>query len=311
MAGCGHGDPFASSPSRTNEPLVAGDPARLTWDGGWDAAWVPDGHAIVFSGLRGLFQRPDTTRDVCLGVMPATGGQSLQSICPLGTTQLDSVDALEMPGISSGGRLAFLHSALRPPQLSWARRELVLSSLQNPYRRHILATLPQFGIASHNALSQLRWLDEQRFVYRADQVRYNQAPPQVTPLFIMLVDVTGDPATFTVVPGTSGATGVAVEQPDAILYSLMNDSRVYRRLLSTGDTATVRDFGSVATLEDVQREGAQLVVLLNGEHVVTGIDAASPVVRLIGSGYRGLALAPDGHAVVAESSRTLVRFTLP
>ncbi len=136
-----------------------------------------------------------------------------------------------------------------------------------------------------------------------------------------ILDLSANPAAGTAVPGTTLATGVApIEDGAAILFTLANDTRIYRRTLASGAVAVVHDFGPAGVARDVNAGGDRIAVIVGGRvafaidpqvgpiqwdsggviHVLTlnGDDdvALDTADRL----YRRPALSPDGTHVVAE-----------
>jgi Tol biopolymer transport system component len=109
--GCGHTEPFSTNPPATDVPFDMGPPARLTMNQGPDrgAAWLPDGSGILYSSQQ-LGRRDN---DVCLALIPATGGSQRQLTCDLSPTGADSPDAIESPAPTPDGRLAFVARASR------------------------------------------------------------------------------------------------------------------------------------------------------------------------------------------------------
>ena len=314
-AGCGHGDPFSFGNPLSDQPLNGTAPVQLTYGGGGEVTWLGDGTAIVFSGLLGLIQRPDSTRDTCIALIPSGGGQSRRAWCQPGLPQLDSIDAFEYPAVSPGGRLVFLHSSQLPIQVSWARRELVLTTLDSPDSvRHVLATLPQFGIPPHNGLVQMQWLDEQRFVYRADDIAYSQTrPPKITPLFIMLASISGDSATFAPVPGTDSAASVAVLGPDTLLYTLPHDPRVHRRILSSGATDIAWGADSAKTIHAAGGRLAAIVTPVSAQEYIVVVNLSTMQAQTVAFAkqFDGIALSPDGKSLVATRGGNLYRYAVP
>jgi hypothetical protein len=134
------------------------------------------------------------------------------------------------------------------------------------------------------------------------------------------MDLKSAPGSVTTVPGTDSASSVALGAGDTIYYTLANNSRVFRRTLGTGDTATVWDFGAAGIARDVQVRAAKLYAVVGGVvsyahdpslgpiqrdqggvvhavDLVFGSDAALPAAGRL---YRHLALSPDGQRIVAE-----------
>ena len=318
-AACGHGEPFGVPSQGTDQPFAPGSPTRLTLNTLSDSepSWLPDGSALLYTATR--LDSPDTAG--CLELLPPTGGQATRSICPGLAAAADSTRALQGAAVSPGGRLVYLRSARRTPNLGWRTRELVLTSLEPGTTDRVLATLPIGGsIPGHNGLSQVRWLDDDRFVYRAD-IYYLVFPCNICPPidadssagFLVLVDTRPEPATFTVVPGTGGATSVATTGPDSILFTVRGDSLLYLERLSTGTVAPFFNSGSGHVAGGVQYANGRLVALVDTELTRVDFSAGGPPVRQVISArpYFTPALSPDGKRLVASRQGDLWLFDLP
>lgn len=309
---CGHGEAFTTPPTGTDQPLLPGTPSRLTYNPLLDSeiAWSADGSALIYTATRA--DEPNLSR--CIELLPPGGGRSLRSFCPTPLIQ-DSTVAFESGAVSDSGQLVFLRSAKSPLNLGWVRRTFVLASLGGTQLREVQA-IPFAGIIQpHGGASQLRWLDEGRFVYLAEDYQVVQClgcvPHDSAPgLFIVSVDLRSDPATFTQVAGTSGATGVAVEGPDAIVYTLAGDAHVYRQVLSSGAVTALWDFGAGHSVQWAQRAGNRLAAIVDGAIWVVDLTAVTST-QLANPTYGNLALSPDGLRLVALQQRDLWLFDLP
>src|SRR5207249_1196068 len=124
-----------------------------------------------------------------------------------------------------------------------------------PDHDRCLAWLPPDGAFRH--VAQLRWLGSDVLVYLAQRVGY-VAPCRGCELDTVRTGVelaTLDRSLPTpapvVLPGTQNASSVAGgETADVIYYTLSGDSRVFRRVLSSGADSVVHDFGAVGIARD-------------------------------------------------------------
>ncbi len=309
---CGHGEPFTTPPTGTDQPLQPGAPTLLTYNSLLDSeiAWSADGSALIYTATRA--DEPNFSR--CIELLPPGGGRSLRSFCPSPLIQ-DSTVAYESGAVSDSGQLVFLRSAKGPLNLGWVRRVFVLTSLSGTQLREVQAIPFPGSIQPHGGASQLRWLDEGRFVYLAEDYLVAQClgcvpHDSAIGLFIVSVDLRSDPATFTRVAGTSGATSVAVDGPDAILYTVAGDAHVYRQVLSSGAVTALWDFGAGHTVQSVQRAGNRLAAIVDTVIWVANL-AAGTATQLSSVAYQSLALSPDGLRLVALRQRDLWLFDLP
>src|SRR5207244_9373108 len=85
---------------------------------------------------------------------------------------------------------------------------------------------------------------------------------------VVRLDLSSDATSLAVVPGTRFASAVARgESADVIYYTLGGDSRVYRRVLSTGTVSVAHDFGS-GIAREVEVVGSRLVGGVGGDGTV-------------------------------------------
>jgi hypothetical protein len=173
---------------------------------------------------------------------------------------------------------------------------------------------------------QLRWQNASRLVFLASQVLYRvpcqfcQYDTIVSGLDVGVLDLSPAGASVSVLPGTDLATGVSPgPSEDEVYFTLAGDSRVYRRLLSSGATDVVYDFGAAGVARDVHVAAGRVAAVVGGRvafsidpdlgptqwdsggilHVVTLASGAD--VALDGPGlFRRPALSPDGTRLVAE-----------
>ena len=313
--GCSHGEPFAVPAQGTDQPLVPGVPTRLTYSALSDSqpAWLPDGSALLYSARR--LDLPDTT--TCLEFLPPTGGSASRSICPFVSVWLDSTRALQAGAVSPSGRVAYLRSARTAPNLGWSRRQLEL--LDPGAAPRLLTIVPESSatVPPHNDVAQIRWLDDNRFVYRAGLYYLffpclGYCPPLEADSgrFVVLADLTNGPAVFSVVPGTQGTTSLATAGSDTILFTTYGDSRVHREVLSTGVTGVAWDFGAGHTVVGVQIAGSRLVAIVDGTPWMADLQAATSS-QINPGPYSTPALSPDGKRLLVLRGGDLWLFNLP
>jgi hypothetical protein len=277
--GCGHTEPFSTSPPATDLPFDAGPPARLTLNQGPDrgAAWLPDGSGILYSAQ----QLGSGDNDVCLALIPATGGSQRQLTCDLSPTGADSADAIESPAPTADGRVAFVARASRIRAITPENTSISIGPLANPAARSRVQVIPYTipGGPLHSSASQLRWLTPDLLVYLGERVDYQHTcdtcaewDTTVSGVDVVSLNV-GQPGTTPQrIPGTENASGVSAgASPDQIYYTVSGDSRVYRRTLSTGFVEVAHDFGAAGFARDVHVVGNRMAAVVGGR-VTYGID---------------------------------------
>jgi WD40 repeat protein len=323
-AACSHSEPF-SNPQGTDTPFDPGPPARLTLNTAHDGnpAWLADGSGIVYSAQQ--LDRADN--DVCLAELPPTGGSHRQLDCDI-PGERTTTDALQSPAPALDGRLAFVsagNGGVGGP--TPVIRGIAVSPTLDAVNGQTVRTLPftPAGGVPQDYAGYVRWLTPERLVYVGQHFGTFLAcrdcilDTLVSGTEVTVLDVAG--ATGTAVPGTLQATGVAPIQDDAaILYTLINDTRIYSRVLSSGAVGVFHDFGPASVVRDVHAAGNRVAAVVAGRTAFSVVPGVGPtqwdsggvlhVLDLDGDGevvldtperlYRRPAVSPDGTRVVAE-----------
>jgi hypothetical protein len=323
--GCGHDDPVQPEPYPPLPPFSSTTPVRLTFNVADDRtpSWLPDGSGIIYS-----MEREDRTdHDRCLAILPAEGGTIRTTYCQLHPEYDDSTDVMEAPAVASDGRI-FLHQVI-----SWVGRQklgastLRLGRADDPVHAATLRDLPYFAPngRTHSSIRTPQWINQDSLIYLAEQLFYEGSTfyPDTfyTGLDVVLLDLSGPSPVYEVVPGTDYASSVSVSADGtAIYYTLGGDSRVLRRVLSSGEVSTVYDFGAGTIVRDAQVRGDRLVSVVGGSVLYRFEEAHDFVQRDEGgnlafvdlttgasSVYRGdtvlfrhPVISPDGTRVVVE-----------
>ena len=279
--GCGHTEPFSTNQPRTDVPFDVGPPARLTVNQGPDrgAAWLPDGSGILYSSQQ-LGRRDN---DVCLALIPATGGSQRQLTCDLSPTGADSADAIESPAPTADGRVAFVELASRIQAITPENSSISIGMLANPTARTRVQIIPYTipGGPLHSGASQLRWLTTDLLLYLGERVDYQRVCDKcvewdttISGVGVVSLDVGAPGSIPQPVPGTENASGVSPgATADQIYYTVSGDSRVYRRTLSTAVVEVAHDFGAAGLARDVHVVGNRMAAVVGGR-VTYGIEPA-------------------------------------
>ena len=329
---CGHTEPF-SNPQGTETPFDPGPPARLTLNTASDGnpSWLADGSGILYSAQQ--LDREDS--DVCLAELPPTGGSQRRLICDI-PGEKTTTDAAQSPAATSDGRLALLSAGngslggTNPVFMAIAvAPNLDASNLQTV---RSLPLTPSGGVPQDYA-GHLRWLTPSRLVYVGQQFKLFRLCPQcvldtiISGTEVTVLDLAGGGGAATAIAGTAQATGVApIEDGAAILFTLVNDTRIFRRVLSSGAISVFHDFGPVGVVRDVHAAGASVAAVVGGRVAFTVDPRLGPtqwdsggvlhVLELDGDGevvldtperlYRRPAVSPDGGRIVAEGFPLIV-----
>ena len=330
VTACGHTEPFTPERFDTDLPFTPTPPIRLTLNQGPDrrAAWLPDGSAILYST-----QQLDTRdKDVCLAVLPPTGGRQRARTCTLSADGDRRTESLESAAALEDGRLAYV--AATTSQIGNVApdfEQLVLATVADPTTRTFLMAIPNTlpGRRTHRGVSQLHWLSPNCLLYLGENVVVSRPCPLCqldtlrSGLDAVSLNLDGAAPSPQAIAGTDNASGVSPgNSPDEIYYTLNGDTRVYRQTLSTGETAIIHDFGSAGIARDVHVRGNRLTAVVGGRvhfandpslgptqwdsggtvHVVDLGDGSD--VSLRGPAplevFRRPRLSPSGTAVVVE-----------
>jgi hypothetical protein len=210
---------------------------------------------------------------------------------------------------------------------------LVLAPLSDPVASTPLLSIPYIipGRQAHLGISQLHWLASDRLLYLAETVilyRSCELCPRDTlrsglDAVSLSVNGSGAGGAPEAIPGTENASGISPgSNPDEIYYTLNGDTRVYRRVLSTGEVVVVHDFGAAGIARDVHVSGDRFTAVVGGRVHFTVDPGLGPlqwdsggivhVVDLSGGSdisldgpdplglYRRPRFSPQGTAVVVE-----------
>jgi hypothetical protein len=278
MAGCGHTESFTTLPSGSDQPFDATPPVRLTFNRAADrgVAWLPDGSAILYST-----QPPGRQdHDVCLAVLPPTGGRQRALTCDAFSRVGQLTDAIESVAPASDGRLGFVAATSSIDAPLPNLEALALGSVVDPATRRSLLSIPYTipGGGLHEGISQLRWLGSNRLLYLGEAVvarhpcQFCELDTIRTGHDAVWLAVDGTAASPQAIPGTQDASSVSPgSTEDEVYYTLGGQSRVFRQTLSSGAASVVHDFGAAGIARDVHVVGNRMAAVVGGR-VAFGVD---------------------------------------
>jgi len=324
LAACGHEQPFRPGTYGPDGPFNPSTLYRLTLNPLDDRtpAWTPDGTGIWYAVERN--DRRDL--DHCLGRLPPAGGARVETRCHVTVPAEDSTDVLEGPSPASDGRLAYVHVNGRIGSVTPYGGQLAVAPA-DAGEPQVVLRLPslQLGRRGFDRATQVRWLGGDTLVFVGELWIYVQNDlagiRDTIETGVGIETIVLGAARPERVPDTDWASSVAIGDTAGVLYYTLNgESRVMRRRLASGDTATVYDFGTLGITRDVQVRAGRLVAVVGGS-VTAGWDAnLGALVQNdeggflywvdLATGVRGLvsdsarfrrpALSPDGRRIVAE-----------
>jgi len=326
LAACEHAAPFQPADYGPSGPFNTTSPTRLTLNPGRDVApaWLPGDASIVYTAQR--LDRVDG--DNCFAVLPPGGGAISRYVCRTPGAN-DSIDAFWEAAVAPDGQIAYVRASSVLPAIPFPpdAQALVVATLADPNNARVLRTIPYTSPAGLvQGVSHIHWLSPTRLVFLSEDVTYPRASQSQdtvhTGLQIGVVDFGGPAPVLTIVPGTSGATSVAVgATADTLYFALAGDGRVLRYAFSSDQTDLGHDFGSGRAVRDVAVAGGRLFAVVDGRadlggdiHIVNLTTGADSVATAPTSGQvvlsRRLAPTADGRRVVSQG-RTVVIRTLP
>ena len=324
-AACEHTAPYQPEPPAPAPPFTQLFPRRLTFNPGDDRtpSWLPDGSGIIYSSERE--DRPD--HDRCLAILPPEGGTVLTRFCRVDPVHADSNDLMESAAVSPNGRIFFHQVVSRIGRQKLGASALMLGSASDPLHAVTLRILPYTAPNGrfHSSIRTPQWIGSDSIVYLAELLFYEGSTflPDTfyTGVDAVLLDLSGAEPLFNVVPGTDYASSVSISnEPGILYYTLGGDSRVFRRVLSTGEVSIVHDFGAGNIVRDVQVREPRMVAVVGQSVLYRNEDAHGFVQRDEGgdiafvdlnSGgttffagdsmlFRHPMISPDGARVVVE-----------
>jgi len=320
LSACGHTSPFSSNEGGSSGPLIPGQPAQLTFSPGQDLIpdWLPDGSGLVFTAER----RDRADHDRCFAFMPGAGGTVSRYVCstPAADDTLNVYDEAAFEGDS----VAYVRASTERflPGLGPDNQALVLAPIANPNAARVLQIIPfttSWG-ATYDAISHVASLGPGRIAFIGEHVSFPRPCSSCIPdtvrigigLVIADIGTAGGGLVLTrMADGDSASSLAPSANGDTVYFTRYNDSRIFRRTLSTAVTDTLLDFAT-GVARDVSVSSGRLAAIVGGVpvspaqsdrggllHVVQG----QTITQLGDSswGFRRPALSPDGTRLVVSA----------
>jgi hypothetical protein len=267
LGACDHSAPFTTPDYTLDEPLIDGDPARLTYGGSRDPAWTPDGGgiAVTFSD----HARDD--HDGCLAILPVTGGTIRNMTCHEGPLARDTVDVLSLPALAEDGRVAYLRAS-RPPAAQFVREQVLAVA---PWGDLAAATrlrfvpFPSPGGVHLVSLSTPRWMGTDRLAFVGIGETIILPCDECQPIVVrsgrelIVADFSGTTPQFTAVATAGNPLSVAVDG-DEMYYTLAGDARVYRQTGVSGAPSVAHEFVGHTVVRDIDVVNGRLAAIVDG-----------------------------------------------
>lgn len=320
LVGCDHAGPFTVSSPAEDGPFAPGAVARLTFGSGISpAGWLPSSDTLVLAAR----DEDRSEGDICLFLLPASGGTRGGGLCSPTFNQADSVELFGAPVVSSSRTVAFTYKhrrqggstfgSIRSGPLSVPFAPVELSSLPFSMGGRLIQDASDLGWVTDDDLSFLAWTDE---VVERD---CPAGPCDVLlriPLGGMRVSQGG--GGVTPIAGTWLATSVTPDGNGGLFATFPGSDQLWR-VSASGDSAAVHDFGPASGVRGADHKAGRVAVIVAGDAMAEAddlglistssgfgelvvLDLASGTTTRVGPLdmiFRDPALSPDGRKVVA------------
>lgn len=318
LAACEHTPPFSSDEGGSVGPLIPGQPTQITFSPGQDLIpeWVPDGSGFVFTAER----RDRADHDRCFAFMAGGGGTISRYVC--NTVAADDTLNVYDEAAFQGDSIAYARASTERflPGLGADRQALVIGPIANPNAARVLQTIPfttSWG-ATYDAISHVASLGPGRIAFIGEHVTFPRRCSSCVPdtvrigIGLVIADISAAGLVLTrMADGDSASSLAPSANGDTVYFTRYNDSRVFRRTLSTAVTDTLLDFAS-GVARDVSVSSGRLAAIVGGIpvspsqsdrggllHIVQG-----PAIIQLGDSswlFRRPALSPDGTGLVVSA----------
>lgn len=278
LIACSHGEPFAPPDNSTSEPFAASAPLRLTYGGGTSPAWLGDDRIIYSFTSRERSNHRSGTPDECLGILPATGGRRIRTICNTSVFEADTLDVHLQPAPEPGtDRLAFLRARLSVGTASGLTNIVV-----GPIGAAPEATVLQSAIFNSSdgfmrEAGLLRWLAPDTLVFLGADDGISSPCSTCDPIVIrrwkdaFRLPASGG-ATAEIIPGTRFATSLtAGPQPGQAYVTFAMDTTLIRLDLASGMQTVLAGFTPPRIPRDADYAGGRIAVIVGGK-LTAGVD---------------------------------------
>jgi hypothetical protein len=327
--GCSHSEPFSPADTSSDVPLEPGVvPLRLTWGGARDPAWLGNDTILYSYASPEHRNGASGTPDFCLGILPATGGRRLRSVCNTSAFEAETLDVQIEPAAEPGtDRIAFLRGRLSPGIASGITRFVAGPLAEAPGGIELQPALFVGPVGQIAQSGMLRWLTTDTLLFLGADDAVSTPCESCDPLVLRrwraafrLPAEAG--AVAQAIPGSDFATSVAPgSAPGHAFMTLAGDSRLLNLDLVTGTVSPVADWPGLDVPRDVDYAGGRIALISGGTFTLftddngnpaqgddTGggidvIDLATHSVTHLAAGglfFRHPRLSPDGRSVIAE-----------
>lgn len=275
LSACSHQDPFPSGDPVDNGPRSTTPPVQLTFSPGmdWSPSWNSDGTRIAYS----YNSEEGVPGDRCLAGLPGAGGTRNPVKCFVALDR-DTVRALGPVALGPGTLAAWVdaQSLVGHKVPDWESIRVGTMGIHDTGVAVRTFPFPAPSGTLQLTATSLTWLSATVLGYVAND-RFLLGPCngcKVDTLLVareaVLLDLGTSPAGVTVLPNTSEVTSIFAAADGLSLYfTRAGDSRVFQRVLASGNESVVHTFSGI--VRDVNVRGNTLTAVVGGK-VQYGLD---------------------------------------
>lgn len=325
---CSHSEPFSPQDHSSSDPFASGTPLRLTYGGGTRPAWLDDDRIIYSFRSAEHSNGRSSTPDQCLGILPATGGHRLRSICNTSAFEGDTLDVQTEPAPEPGtDRLAFLRGRLSV-SVGAGLTNIVVGPMDAAPEGTVLQSAvfnSSDGFIMESGM--FRWLSPDTLIFLGADDGTLTPCDTCDPVVIrrwkdaFRLPASGG-ATATLMPGTRFATSMTAGlSPGQAYVTYANDTRLQLLDVTSGAASTLVDFGAALPPRDADYAAGRIVLVAGGKlsRLVDDdgaplqgrdeggelqlVDPATGTITPLHSStllFRRPRLSPDARAIIAE-----------
>lgn len=311
LLACSHGEPFGPADHSSSDPFEPDiAPLRLTYGGGARPAWL-DADRLIYRFSDG--------QDECLGILPATGGRRIRTICNDSPFEGDTIDIHDEPAPEPGtNRVAFVRGRLEA-STGAGLRQIVVGSLDSLPSGTVLQSAvfaSSEGFMQQSGL--FRWLAPGVLAFLGADDAVHTPCDSCQPIVIrrwksaFRLDAPEQPPTTGItavpIPGTRFATSIAPgASTGQVFVTYANDPRLVSRPLGVGSETVVTTFDAGLIPRDADYANGRVVVVVGGKLSFFTDDDGDPAQGFDGGGELRVVDVATGAVTTLPSSSLLFR----
>lgn len=247
LLACSHSDPTGAGQNYlSDQPFDPDEPTRLTWSPLLDSRpyFSPGGTYLAYGAGRGpAGQRPD----LCLAVLPGTGGQQQLLQCEHTPDDVTWTEAVEFAAVNDDGRVAFTRHGSGRGNVGASRKGLYLTQIGSTdaiTELMSLGTFPPGAPAAWDYLLGMTWTGPDEVTAMATGALILAHCPLCpidtvyTGSQVVRIRTNVVPVTWSAIGDAGGASAMAVDVSAGQAY-LQRGNEIYRMPLAGGEAVLV------------------------------------------------------------------------